>query len=697
MKHTRQNTILAIAFIIALSTLFTKCQKEDYVDRDFPRLGISDRIVQNDDGVYFNAEIRTQGNMPIIEKGFMWSTVSSADGLNAKIISHDDTNGNVTFGATGTVDFIPGKTYYVHAWARTADFLVYSDRISFANEFTSPAPEIDSISPLRAKWGNELKIYGKNFSFFSDQIHVIFRNNGNAKVLSCNDTLIRVTIPDVASTTPVNVSVLVYGKRTVAKDLFTYINPVILEYSPSIAAINDTITFIGTDFPTDPDLGKVYFNSHKVFISEITPTTLKAVVPKEINSSQLEIKVELEGATKSFSNKLQIKPPQISEISPKELTTYNENFTIYGQNFHPDADKNIVFIGGKEVPIIACSPGEITCRINNQIIPNEYVSAIKTLPVVVQTLDQQTGSSDSLFINYKSRWQQLKDFPGDMRLKPVSFSYKEKGYIGLGSYETFRNHYSDLWEYDPETDSWQELEPLPAMKRGQTGWFVVDDKLYVCCGYTENKFTDEDNLSEVWEYDITNNLWTQKADFPGGARYGAFGFSRAGKGYLGGGAYGNYQAKTDFWEYDPAGDSWTQKANIADISSHDDIEAYTVADRAFILGDYWLNGRDMWEYDFEENSWNKAGTVPAPNRETTGFELMGKLYMGTGMFSYCGGTSTWLSFDPQSNAWTSITFEGMHRSSAGSFAIGNYGYIIGGRTCEHFGNLRDVWQFDPSF
>ncbi|WP_167605366.1 IPT/TIG domain-containing protein [Maribellus sediminis] len=696
MKHLIQNTILAIVLAIVLSTIFTSCKEEEYVDREFPRLGISKQVYQNENGVYFNAEIRSQGSTPIIEKGFMYSTVSSADGINAKIIS-SDTKGNDTFGATGKVDLTPGKTYYVHAWARTADFLVYSERISFANEFTSPAPEIDSISPMRAKWGNEMKIFGKNFSFFSDQIHVIFNDNASAKILSCNDSLITVEIPEVASITPVNVFVLLYGQRSVSRDLFSYINPVILGYSPATAAIYDTVTVIGTDFPIDSDLGKVYFNSVSVSISEITPTTLKAVIPKEISNSQLEIKVELEGANKTFSNKLKIKPPQINGISPNEITTYNESFNIYGQNFHPDAAKNRVFIGDKEVPIISCFPGEITCRINNQIIPNEYVAVTKTLPIVVQSLDQQATTSDSLFINYKARWKKLNDFPGDMRLDPVSFSYEGKGYIGLGSYETFRNHYSDLWEYDPETDSWKELEPLPAIKRGETAWFVVDDKLYVCCGYTDNMYTDEDNLNEVWEFDITNGSWTQKSDFPGGARHGAFGFTHAGKGYLGGGAYGNYQAKTDFWEYDPTGDSWIQKNNIAEISSHDDIEAYTVDDKAFILGDYRLNSRDMWEYDFEKNSWNQAGTVPAPNRETTGFELMGKLYMGTGMFSYCGGTSSWFSFDPNSNAWTSITFEGLARKSAGSFAIGNYGYIVGGRTCEHFGNLRDVWQFDPSF
>ena len=51
-------------------------------------------------------------------------------------------------------------------------------------------------------------------------------------------------------------------------------------------------------------------------------------------------------------------------------------------------------------------------------------------------------------------------------------------------------------------------------------------------------------FADFWEYDPSTNVWTQKADFGGGARSGAVGFSIGSKGYIGtGGA-------NDFWEYD---------------------------------------------------------------------------------------------------------------------------------------------------
>jgi N-acetylneuraminic acid mutarotase len=60
------------------------------------------------------------------------------------------------------------------------------------------------------------------------------------------------------------------------------------------------------------------------------------------------------------------------------------------------------------------------------------------------------------------------------------------------------------------------------------------------------------------------DTWTQKADFGGTARYGAFAFSINGKGYLGTGDNNNVLYK-DVWEFDPLTHSWTQKADFATV------------------------------------------------------------------------------------------------------------------------------------
>jgi N-acetylneuraminic acid mutarotase len=65
---------------------------------------------------------------------------------------------------------------------------------------------------------------------------------------------------------------------------------------------------------------------------------------------------------------------------------------------------------------------------------------------------------------------------------------------------------------------------------------------------------------DFWEYDPATNTWKQKADFGGGVRSVAVGFSIADKGYIGTGWDDSY--KKDFWEYDPTTNTWTQKADF---------------------------------------------------------------------------------------------------------------------------------------
>ena len=62
----------------------------------------------------------------------------------------------------------------------------------------------------------------------------------------------------------------------------------------------------------------------------------------------------------------------------------------------------------------------------------------------------------------------------------------------------------------------------------------------------------------------TNNKWIKKADVGGGPRGWAFAFSINGKGYAGGGdPTGNFSTfLKDVWEYDPSMDIWTQKGDF---------------------------------------------------------------------------------------------------------------------------------------
>lgn len=181
-----------------------------------------------------------------------------------------------------------------------------------------------------------------------------------------------------------------------------------------------------------------------------------------------------------------------------------------------------------------------------------------------------------------NRWTGKSDFPViGIRLHPEVFSIGSKAYIGLGhgwgpDYST--RYYTDLWEWDQNTDRWTEKTSFPGLGRSGAVAFSIGNKGYVGTGDRYGVFQEQYTgtgdpiwfqgsgqsssegplLADFWEYDQQADRWTQKADFSGGARSNAFSFSIDNKGYIGAGYHDNLTDEfiQDFWEYDHVLDRW---------------------------------------------------------------------------------------------------------------------------------------------
>src|SRR5687767_59645 len=100
--------------------------------------------------------------------------------------------------------------------------------------------------------------------------------------------------------------------------------------------------------------------------------------------------------------------------------------------------------------------------------------------------------------------------------------------------------------------SWSVQASLPSTGRSSSIMFSVGGKVYLALGGNTT------TTNQVWEFDTLTNNWTQKNNFPGVARGGAFAMVYNNKVYVGLGFDGtNYL--TDIWEYTPSNDSWIQK------------------------------------------------------------------------------------------------------------------------------------------
>ena len=105
-----------------------------------------------------------------------------------------------------------------------------------------------------------------------------------------------------------------------------------------------------------------------------------------------------------------------------------------------------------------------------------------------------------------------------------------------------------------------EPSPIPT-KENHTfdGWYTDNNTFNRKWNFANDIVTGNITLYAKWQ----TGVWTQKADFAGGGRNGAVGFSIGNRGYIGTGVDNAGGVRNDFWEYDPVSNIWTQKANFA--------------------------------------------------------------------------------------------------------------------------------------
>lgn len=178
------------------------------------------------------------------------------------------------------------------------------------------------------------------------------------------------------------------------------------------------------------------------------------------------------------------------------------------------------------------------------------------------------GSGDFGFYSYDFQtngFQFEGNLPGNPSttgpvLDPVSFVYQDFGYlIGRGQND---NTNKKMWKFDPTNQTWTEFGTYPLLSNAGMFHFMLDEKLYIGMGneYTYSYFGC---TADIWEYDLMNDTWIQKNDFPGIGRRDGISFTYNGKGYFG---FGNQadpmtgvtKSFSDLWEYDVTSDSWTK-------------------------------------------------------------------------------------------------------------------------------------------
>ncbi len=177
------------------------------------------------------------------------------------------------------------------------------------------------------------------------------------------------------------------------------------------------------------------------------------------------------------------------------------------------------------------------------------------------------------------QWTQLSSCPCAGRRHPAMVAREDKIYMGLG--DGAAGNLRDWWVYDIATNSWSSLPDIPALARHHPFQFVAGNQVFAGMGHGGPFIFDD-----WFKLDTNTNNWVILNDFPGEARVAGTQFDHNGNGYVlsGDGDNHSFMPTGEFWQYDYTNDSWTQ------LPSHPGVSRW--APGSFVIGNdvYFFGG-----------------------------------------------------------------------------------------------------------
>jgi hypothetical protein len=216
MNHFK--TFVLLLFIAVIGG----CEKDPGLKpRDYTYVVTLEEKENNNSGVTLTGEIFYVAG-DIEEYGFVIN-MSGEPTLDDYVVAKNGNPNKGEFSQRIGVGLEAGSLYYVRAFVRSGQQIVYGNEIIFQSEGT-PMPEIYDFSPISGRAGDHITISGKNFSPYAPWNKVSF-DGRPAGIVSATETSLIVVVPAIAESRDVIISII-YGYLALdAPDNFENIYP----------------------------------------------------------------------------------------------------------------------------------------------------------------------------------------------------------------------------------------------------------------------------------------------------------------------------------------------------------------------------------------------------------------------------------------------------------------------------------------
>lgn len=411
------------------------CSREEVEQRPYPRVRTRSVTNVTGTGAEFNGDI-TSTPTAILDHGFLWSLDQTPIFENSDSISLGAGSKGV-FSYRVSKNLFPNTNFYVRAYAKSKDYLVYGDIVSFVSLGSLVTFAIDSIYPTNHLMpGNIVTVFGKNFQ---EGLNVKL-NNKILKQINifeiASSTQFQFQLPDTIDKIS-SVSIIQHNSQVIAKQsltaMFSYKNIAgnyVNFYMGVTNTVNSTKDLFGFGWDGQAESTLFTFDQNSNSINAIEQNTISPrFFPVTFSVNGL---CYLGGGKKAGTY-------GISDL---------DDFWNYSDFYSLDISTgNIIQL--QDLPLINKGSDHVVLSFSLNQRGYCFTFAWWDNPTPTNHLFEYDPQNDS--------WTKRADFPGAARRlsgnnsAPFFFIINGLLYIGGGSGD------SDLWTYDPVADAWTQL------------------------------------------------------------------------------------------------------------------------------------------------------------------------------------------------------------------------------------------------
>jgi N-acetylneuraminic acid mutarotase len=269
-----------------------------------------------------------------------------------------------------------------------------------------------------------------------------------------------------------------------------------------------------------------------------------------------------------------------------------------------------------------------------------------------------------------------------------------------GPNENFTGTTNAFYVYDPSSDRWTRLAPLPK-RLNHFGIATLDDKIYVTGGYSDDDAGAAIKAAYVFDpRGPSGGSWAPIADLPG-ERAAHASVALGGLLYVVGGV--GSDAAT-LRAYNPGTNTWDAgRAPLPSPREH--LTAAVVNNRIYVISGRWSAGNvgTVEEYNPATNTWRARASIPTPRSGITSGVINDRIHVTAGEGHPSGVTiASHEVYDPATDTWATFPSMPTARHGLASGVVNGRWYVIGGGLLEGGGtfgsltNLVEVFESAPA-